>query len=397
MALFSYQAVNEQLAERCGTIVADTAWQARDLLRQRGLTVQSVQTHRQARSWAWPARRHPGRLTMALRELATLLSAGVPLLQAIDGVAEQQRGNLRTCLLMLRQDVAAGVGLAQAMRHQERIFDELSVSLIEVGEAAGALESSLERLCELRERSGELRSRVTACLLYPAIVLILGLAVSVLLMTVVVPELLAALVEAGRPLPWTTRCVQAMSELLLRWWWLAGLAMAALAAGLGAALRTEQGRWHWDRVLLRLPLLGPMIRRQAIVRLAVVLATLLRGGMVLVAAVRVARGSVGNRVLARALERFEQAIQAGQDLAAALEATGVFPRTVVQLVGIGQQSGRLEEMLERLAKDYDRQVATMAQRLTALLEPLLIIVLAGWIGFIAFATILPILEAGHVL
>jgi type II secretory pathway component PulF len=397
MAVFSYKAVDGELADRSGTIVADSTWLARDLLRAKGLTVQHVAPESARRGSHWAGRFHAARLTTFVRELSTLLGAGLPLLDSIDAAAEQHRGGFRTCLLLLREDISAGLSLAQAMRRQGQLFDEMCISVTEVGESTGTLESSLERLAEFRERSGQLRSRIGTALLYPTIVLMLGIGVGVLLMTVVVPDLLAALVEAGRPLPWATRVVRSMSEGLVRWWWLL-LAIAGLGlAMMTVLLRTQQGRWLWHRLVLRLPLVGEMARKQAVVQVAVVLAALLRAGVVLVGAVQIAQRSVNNEVLRRALQRFETAIQAGQDLGPALEATGAFPRTVVQLLAVGQQSGRLEEMLDRLASDYEKQLSVAAQRLTAALEPLLIVLLAALIGFIAFATILPILEAGHVL
>jgi general secretion pathway protein F len=205
------------------------------------------------------------------------------------------------------------------------------------------------------------------------------------------------LLEAGRPLPLSTRIVKGGSDLLLAWWWLLLLSAGGLGLAVTMLLRTERGSMFWHRLQLRIPIVGELIRKQAIVRIAIVTATLLRSGIVFVKAIQIAQRSCRNKVLKDALHRCEQAVSSGRDIAVALEATGAFPPMVVQIFATGQQSGRLEEMLERLAKDYDQQVALASQRLAAVLEPLLILFLVLVVGLIAFATVLPILEAGNVL
>jgi type II secretory pathway component PulF len=213
----------------------------------------------------------------------------------------------------------------------------------------------------------------------------------------VVPKLLAGLLEAGRPIPWPTRIVKGASDLLVDRWWLIALVVVAAATGLGALLRSPRGRLGWHALQLRIPLLGEIIRKQAVSRIAIVVSTLMRSGIVFLKAVQIAQRTTPNLVLRRALERCETAVHAGRDIAGALERTHAFPPTVIQVFAVGEQSGRLEEMLDRLATDYDHQVAAISQRLVAVLEPLLIIFMVLLVGLIAFATVLPMLEAGRVL
>ena len=293
--------------------------------------------------------------------------------------------------------MAGGSALADAMAEQPGLFDELSTSMVRVGESAGTLELVLEQLADFKERSAALRNRITTALIYPAIVACMAVAVSVFLMTFVVPQLLAGLLEAGRPLPFATRVVKALSDGLLTWWWLLLLLVVGVIASLSFALRTPAGRLRWHRLQLRIPLLGDLTRKQAITRVSVVMASLLRSGIVFDSAVRIAARATPNLVLRDALHRVERAVVGGRDITLAIEQTGAFPPLVVQVFGVGQSSGRLEEMLDRLARDYDAQVALAAGRFTAILEPLLILVLVFVVGFIAFATVLPILEAGNVL
>jgi type II secretory pathway component PulF len=255
----------------------------------------------------------------------------------------------------------------------------------------------MQRLVEYRRRSAGLRNRVVSALLYPCIVLAAGVGVSIFLMTYVVPNILRVLVDSGRPLPMATVVVKSISDMLLAWWWAALLGAGLLGIAAAAALRSERGSMAWHRAQLRVPLLGELIRKQNIARSAMVMATLLRSGLVFVKALRITQRTVRNRVLRQSLAACEEAVMAGRDIAPALEKTGAFPPLVIQVFAVGQASGKLETMLESLAADYDAQVDIMSGRLAALLEPLLMLLLAVLVGFIAFATIMPILEAGNVL
>lgn len=401
MAVFAFRALDANLSTVRGTIVADTPRQARESLRARGLTIQAIADERSALglgAWRWNwAFRPTASVVSWVRELATLLAVGVPLLEAIDTTAKQYRGYFHSVLLMLRDRVASGASLADAMRDHPAVFDALCLHIVEVGENAGTLESSLDRLAEFKERSLHLKNRVASALMYPAFVLVVGVLVSVFLMTFVVPNLLGALLEAGREPPLATRVVKAISDLLLNWWWLLLAAAGALALAARAALQSERGRTAWHRLQLRIPILGDMLRKQTVSRVALVVSTLIRSGVVFDKAVRIAASTTPNRVFRDALRRCEAAVVAGKDIAEALEETGAFPAPAVRVFAAGQQTGRLDEMLDRLATDYDRQVATVSQRLTTILEPVLIVLLAVIVGWVAFATIMPILEAGDVL
>ncbi|MBI1368405.1 MAG: hypothetical protein GC162_07090 [Planctomycetes bacterium] len=400
MAVFAYKATQSGGAIS-GTVTADTPRQARDILRSRGLTIQDVRAQRASlnlKSWIKPFRpRFSTEVVTFVRELSTLLAVGIPMLEAIDTIARQHHGPFHAMLLTIRDRVSSGIGLAEAMREHPAVFDDLCVNIVEVGENAGTLESALVRLAQFKERSAKLKNRVGSALVYPCIVLTAGVGVSLFLMTFVVPNLLATLQEAGHELPLATRVVKAISDALIHWGWLIALAVVAVAAGASAIGRTPRGRWFIDCMTLRVPILGSMMRRQAISRIAMVVSTLMKSGVPFVKAIRIAQNTTRHLVLRRALDACEQAVYAGRDIAEALEDTGVFPPMVIQIFAAGQQSGRLEEMLDRLAEDYDQQVATLANRLTLVLEPVLILMLAVMVGFIAFATFMPILEAGDVL
>jgi len=402
MPVFAYKALSTNASAVSGLIVADTPRDARDSLRAKGLTVEKVSPRASDATGGVPrllrrgARGDAARVNGFIRELSTLLGVGIPLVEAIDTIQSQHHGRFAAALLTLRDRIAAGASLADAMREQPEIFDELCVQIAQVGEDAGTLDTALERVAEFKERAAAFRNRIGTVLIYPAVVVTMAIGVSVLLMTVVVPNLLDSLQTAGRPLPLPTRVVKFASDFLVHRWWLLVLFVGALVVAGRLAFRTQRGRWIWHREQLRIPIMGDLIRKQAIVRMCVVLSTLLRSGLVFVRAIQIARRTTSNLVLADALERCEAAVQNGRDIGESLAATGAFPSVVVRIFSVGQQSGRLEDMLDRLAADYDRQVNAAAQRLTAVLEPLLILGLVLLVGFIGVATILPLLEAADV-
>lgn len=403
MAVFAYKAYSPDASAASGLIVADTPRDARDTLRARGLIVHEVVPRESApAAGGWRAALRPSargtsaKVASFIRELSTLLGVGIPLVEAIDTIHSQHKGRFAAALLALRDRVSSGISLADAMREQPDVFDEMCASIAEVGESAGTLDTALERVAEFAERSAQFKSRLATVLIYPAIVLTMAVAVSVLLMTVVVPNLLNSIQETGRPLPLPTRVVKTASDWLVGYWWALAVAVVAIAVALRLSMNTPRGRLAWHRLQLRIPVMGDLVRKQAIVRLCVVLSALLRSGVVFVKAVQIARRATPNRVMAAALDRCEAAVSTGRDIAEALADTGAFPPVVVRAFTVGQQSGRLEEMLDRLATDYDRQVATASQRLTAVLEPVLILALVVLVGFIGLATIMPLLEAADV-
>ena len=400
MAVFGYQALNREQAVIAGVIVADSARQARDQLRLQGLTVRKIDVQRAAGAW-WRSFIKTGgssaRLTGTVRELSTLLSVGVPLVESLDVIQQQHTGAFQTSLLVLRDRLAGGASLAEAMAEQPTLFDELTIRMAEVGENAGNLDVVLSQLADFHERAMELKDRVFSALLYPLIVLLASCVVSIFLMTVVVPMLLKNLIEANRPLPWPTRVLMFLSDgLVLHGFWVL-LGTTLIAGSVSWWLASPTGKKWWHGLLLKLPVVGEMARKQAVGRGAMIIAVLMRSGIEFLQAISIAGRSMKNVVLQQALEQVARDVGRGVEIADSLRMTNLFSPVVVQVFAVGQQTGRLEEMLERLATDFDRQVNSLSGRLASVLEPILILLLSVFVGFILFATILPILEAGNVL
>lgn len=401
MPVFEYCVVDGAGARQSGLLSADSARDARDRLRRAACQIESLDEREPATTgggvgWLSFASRDSARWTEAAHEMATLLAGGVHLLAALDTVAAQSTGTFRRTLLEVRDRVAAGAGFAEALQAHPATFDELSVRLVEVGENSGNLEAALDRLATFKLRWSGLRDQVTNALVYPLFVLSFGTLATLFLMTYVMPPLLDNLKETLDQLPWPTVVVKFGSDLLLEHGWMVGLCALLLVVTAVSVLRSGFGRTALHRLALRLPLFGPLTVKQNLSRASLILSTLLESGLPLATALDLAAKSLKNVVLRRGLEQCREALTAGQDLAGALAATRVIPPLAVQIFAVGQESGRLEELLARLADDYDRQVQTAAGRLTSVMEPVMILILAGMIGFVLLAIVLPILEASHV-
>lgn len=401
MATFQYTAEDNDGRRHRGLITAETARRARDELRLRGLRVQEVveRSTLVSQMWSLGSRRprYRGKLTVAVRELATLLQSGVPLLAALDSLLEESRGGFRACLLSLRDCVAAGSGLAEAMAKEPAVFDAMTIGMIRVGEHAGNLDEVCQQVAEFRERNGELADRVLSAILYPTIVLVISVIVTIFLMTAVVPMLLNNLTELDRQLPWPTRVLKSVSDALLNYGIMLCVGGGFLCLCFFGWLRSEKGLQRTANLVFRLPVIGTLVQRQSLSRMALIVSSLLRSGIELVEALKIAEQSSTNVLLKAALCDLRADIEAGRGISESMRSHPIFSHSLRQVFHLGQQSGKLEEMLQRIGVDYDKQAATLAARLAAVLEPILILNLAIMVGFILFATVLPILEAGNVL
>lgn len=400
MPVYVYKSVDVDGAPVGGTLTADTPRQARDMLRHRGLTVFTIETAKQSPTHMfWPGQKRSNQtdVTTFVRDLSTLLKAGIPLLSAMQTLSRRPRRQFKPILQDLADKISAGSSLADAMKQHPAWFDKLCVSIVHVGENTGDLDSSLKRLAEFKEKADKLRSRVITALLYPIIVCIIGSGVCMFLMTYVVPQLLDALMESGKQLPAITQVVKIISDFLVSWWWALVVGVAILVLSVRISLKNKKIRYLFHRLLLKSPIFGDLIGKENTSRMSIVLAALLRSGVPFVEAIQITKKTLRNLVFREAMDKYARAVTAGRDVAIPLEETRVFNPMVVQMLAVGQQSGELEDMLEQLAEAYDQQVQMAATRMTTILEPLLIVALAVLVGFIAFATILPILEVSNVL
>lgn len=399
MGTFAYRGVDSRGVKKRGIITASSGRHAREQLRELGLRIEFVDERAAKRDDKRrpSSLRYQSQLTAAIRELATLLQAGVPLLDAIDSVIVQSSRGFHEAMLAVRDQVSSGSGLADAMSRDPTIFDQMTVGMIRVGEHAGNLDEVCEQVAEFRERSGELKDRVLTALLYPAIVMTVSLGVTLFLMTVVVPMLLQNLTEIGRPLPLPTLILKKLSDLLLLHGHWLGIGLFAAAIALLAIAKSKKGQRLVDRLAFSTPVLGSLIQKQALSRMSLVVSSLLQSGVELVDALEIAQKSTTNGLLKSALVEMQNDLRSGKDLRESTSRQIFFTHSIAQVFSLGQQSGQLDAMLLRLGTEYDRQAGRLATRVTTVIEPVLILVLSVVVGFILFATVLPILEAGNVL
>lgn len=400
--VFNYKALDSQLNVLGGVIDSDSPGQARQKLRSQGMRVTEIEAVFPKSKYSFQFRQFFQRsynhwVASFASELATLLSVGVPLLDALTTLITQYRGSHVPIVMHLKDEVASGTPLAQAMSRQPAVFDALCIKMVEVGESTGNLDGILRQLADFKKRSLEFKDRVISALLYPMVILSVSFAVSIFLMTVVVPMLLENLEDTGRTLPLPTRILKSVSDGLLDHGWIVAIAGIAGLVGIVLGLQTEYGKRLRDKLLLRLPVIGTMSRKQELAKISLVVATLMRSGIEFVKAIEIGMGTTRNVLLTEALNDCARQVSAGRNIGEALEKWSYFPPLVTQVFTVGQESGRLEEMLFQLSADYDGQVESISGRLSTIIEPVLILGLSGFVGFIMFATLMPILEAGNVL
>jgi general secretion pathway protein F len=397
MAAFEYAALDLQGRERQGRIDADDTGRARAQLESRRLlplrvTPVSAASEASGASISARGRFRSRDLAMATRQLATL-AAAAPLEEALRTLAAQsERAAVRRVLQATHAQVVEGRRLSEAMARQGRAFPALYRAMVAAGEDAGALPDILERLADLLERQQQVRGRLLAALAYPAALALTAAGVVLALMAFVVPKLADQFDSMGRELPLLTRVVIAISDALAVGWWLLLALLAAAAFGFVRAMRRPRLRLAFDGLLLRLPVLGRMLRDLHAARLSRTLAIMLGSGLPLVEGLAITARTVHNRVLRAATEGMVDAIREGGSLSSAMRRAAVFPPTLPYLARSGEDSGRLPQMLERAADYLEREFATFTAVALGLVEPLIIVVLGGVVAVIVLAVLLPILQ-----
>jgi general secretion pathway protein F len=339
-----------------------------------------------------PTRIPPLHLAVATRQLATLSSAGIPLVECLTALVEQiEHSTLKGVFAQIRDRVNEGSPLADAIASTEK-FDSLYTSMVRSGEASGALGPVLVRVADYLEEQVRLSSKLISIFVYPAVLLGFSLLVVAMLVTVVLPQITNLLLSMGQELPFYTRVVIGAADFARSWWWAMLGAVLLMVIAFRAYRRTENGRVAVDKVMLRLPLLGRVIRVVAIARFTRTLSSLLAAGVGIIQALDISRHVARNAVIEEAINNARSSVLEGASLAYPLRASGEFPPMVITMVEVGERAGDLEAMLAKVAETYDEQVETTVTRLTSLLEPLLILVMVGIVLFIMMATLMPLMS-----
>lgn len=403
MAVYEYQGYDTKGRRAAGVVDAESPRAARLKLRRQGVLASKVTSAAEKRNilkspvGALFSRIGAKDVTAFTRHLSTLLAGGLTLVESLDSLREQtQNAAFKKVVTDIRDNVAQGSSLADALSKHPGQFDALYVNLVRAGEATGSLDGTLRGLAEFNEERLKSRRKVAAAMIYPAIMTVVGAGVLLFLLASVMPKIQTIFEDTRQALPLPTVFLLWLSNFLASWW--PGLVLGAglSAYGLRRYARTEKGRARMDRALLRLPLFGELARAAAIARFSRALSTLLSGGVPLVEAMRVTGQVAGNTQIREAVAQAIVNITEGEAMAEPFRRSGLFPPLVTQMIDAGERSGALTQMLEKIADAYDFEVETSVATLTSLVEPALILVMGGAVGFIVMAILLPIFELSQL-
>jgi type IV pilus assembly protein PilC len=333
------------------------------------------------------------------RQMATMMKAGVPLLQSFDIIGEGSANpNMRKLVDAVKQQVASGHSLATSLRQHPQYFDDLFCNLVDAGEQAGALESLLDRVATYKEKTESLKAKIKKAMTYPIAVVVVAFIVTMILLLKVVPQFQAIFAGFGASLPTFTLMVIGLSQLVQDYWWMLIGAFIACFVLFKRAYRTsEKFRNSLDRALLKIPIIGPLLYKSAVARYARTLSTTFAAGVPLVDALDSVAGATGNVVFRNAVHKVKQDVSTGMQLNFSMRSTGVFPMLAVQMTAIGEESGALDSMLDKVATYYEDEVDNMVDSLTALMEPMIMAVLGVIVGGLVIAMYLPIFQLGNAV
>ena len=338
-------------------------------------------------------------IALFTRQMATMMKAGVPLLQSFDIIAEGfDNPAMRSLVDDLKQDVAAGNSFAAALRKKPQYFDDLYCNLVDAGEQAGALDTLLERVATYKEKSESLKAKIKKAMTYPLVVVFVAAIVTGILLVNVVPQFESVFKGFGAELPAFTVMVIGLSQFMQAWWWAVLGSLLITVFGVRHAFKTSRGfRERMDAWLLKLPLVGTLMYKSAVARFARTLSTTFAAGVPLVEALGSVAGATGNIVFKRAVLRIKQDISTGMQLNFAMRTSGVFPSMAIQMTAIGEESGALDAMLDKVAGFYEDEVDNMVDNLTSLMEPFIMVVLGVIVGGLVVAMYLPIFQLGSAI
>lgn len=396
-AVFVWEGTDKQGRKSKGELKSSNPALAKAELRRQGIVANRVQ--KKTIRGAVGGKVKPAEIALFTRQMATMMKAGVPLVQAFDIVADGlDKPKVAQLIRDIRQDVAAGNSFVNAIRKHPIYFDDLFCNLVDAGEQSGPLETMLERIATYKEKTESLKAKVKKAMTYPIAVLAVAFIVSGILLIKVVPQSEQVFAGFGAELPAFTQFVIGLSEFVQAWWLgiLAGVA-AVISGFMFAYKRSKPMRDTIDRIALKVPVAGNIIEKSVVARYARTLSTTFAAGVPLVDALNSVAGSTGNSVYMNAVLKVRDDVSTGQQLNFSMRSTGVFPNMIIQMVAIGEEAGALDDMLAKSASYYEEQVDNAVDNLTSLMEPMIMSVLGVLVGGLIIAMYLPIFQLGSVV
>jgi type IV pilus assembly protein PilC len=332
------------------------------------------------------------------RIFSTMINAGLPLIQCLDLLAQQEKNKAFAKIIRsVKENIEGGTSLTDALKKYPKVFDELFVNLIAAGEAGGILDVVLGRLSNYLEKAMKLKRKVKSAMTYPIAVLVISVAVVALLLIKVIPVFQKMFEGMGGELPGPTAMIVAMSEFAQTYWWAIFAVIVVLVIAFNRFYKTEKGRWMMDSALLKAPVFGPVFKKVAVAKFSRTMATMMSSGVPILEGLNIVSKTSGNVVVENALMKTRQSISEGQSIAEPLSETGIFPSMVVQMIAVGEATGALDSMLNKIADFYDDEVDTAVDAMTSLLEPAMMVFLGGIVGGMIIAMYLPIFKMASVV
>jgi general secretion pathway protein F len=415
MPMYAFKGVGNNGKAITGVRDADSPKLLRQLLRKDGVIVTSFDLSKGGKGAAKDKRRKKGGLSRDVdlgglfggvkkieiaaftRQMSTLLAAGIPLAESLGALVDQVSNvRFKTPLSEVRTMVNEGSKFADALGKHPKLFDELFVSMVRAGEEAGNLDEVLTRLADFLEASQKLKSKITGAMIYPAVMVVVGAGIMAVLMIKVIPNITEMFSQEGKTLPLNTRFLIATSGFMGRNFLWVFIGIIAAIVLFNRWTRSKEGKPLWHRFVLRLPVVGELVRTVNVGRFARTLGTMLQSGVPMLRALDSGKQIVGNVLIRDAIEEAKRAVTEVEGLAVTLKKSGQFPATMIHMTAVGERAGQLEQMLERVAMTYESEVDTKLARLTALLEPLMLVIMGGAVAFIVFSILQPIMDLGNL-
>jgi general secretion pathway protein F len=403
MPRYHYTAIATDGKKVKGAIAAESSYAARKQLRARSIHPTEVlevgsSTERRAALLSFISRGSKSQLIDFTKQMATLLDSGIKLTESLSVLTLQASDiRFRNALTDIRDRVVTGESLADAMKDYDGYFDVIYVSMVRVGEVTGTLAKSFATIASFMEKRRRVESKVMTAMIYPVVLILFCIVAILILTTKVIPTIGEQIERAGQELPWITKRLMDVGFILTSWWVLAVIAsIFAIVWGLRKFFKTERGAYLRDKFLLSLPIFGPLIKQRVVSRFASTLSTLLGSGLAMAESLRVVAEVTGNSLMKKAVQQSRERILAGADIATPLRDSGVIDPAIAHMVAVGEKSGELETMLKSISDNLEASTDVVIERLSAAVEPIIIIFMAAMIGLIAYATILPILKISAV-
>lgn len=407
MPVYEYSALNQAGKKLKGIIEADSRTAARQKIRQAGNYPVDIKetlpkaTTGKSRKFQLPGlgrRIKQQEVHIATRQLATLLGAGIPLVPALNGLIEQTTNPaFRTIIAQIKDQVNEGNSLTTALAEHPRIFSRIYINMVQAGEASGSLDVVLERLADFGENQQALKSRITAALIYPIFMGVVGVGVLFTLITVIIPKITKVFEGSRQALPLPTIFLISLSNLLAQYWWLILLLIAVMVVGVRHALSRPKGRRFWDRMKLTLPGLSDVNIKIASARFSRTLSSLLHAGVPLFTSLGIVKNILNNTLLAEVIDNASFELEKGKSLSDILRKSKWFTPMLVQMIAVGEQSGALEKMLDKAATSYEKEIEAKILALTSMIEPIMILGMGLVVAFIVISILLPIFEMNQLI